>query len=83
MASPHFNLWDKTMPPIEEPHFPTAEEAAEKELEPEPNTVFGRRRLDLRQCWGGMIVFDCYYNQYPPKPMRFSKSGVPLVQEKE
>jgi len=81
MGYPQFNLRNSSPPPPEPP-FPTAEEAAEKELKPEPNTVFGMRRFDLKQRWGSMIVDDCY-NQYPPKLMRYSKSGVPLVKEKE
>jgi hypothetical protein len=66
MASPHFNLWDKTMPPIEE-DVPTATEI---NFRHERNRNFYERR-------------EQYANQYPPNPMRFSKSGVPLVKEKE
>ena len=52
MASPHFDLWDKTMPPIEE-DVPTATE------------------INFR------------HTSLSTKPVRFSKSGVPLVKEKE
>jgi len=54
------------------PDYVTRENASKK-LGPEPvTTLFGMRRLDPRQCYGSMIV-----------EVRFSRSGVPLVKEKE
>jgi hypothetical protein len=67
MGYPQFNLRNSPLPPIEEPPFPTAAEIALLRIRAEQRAENAARFL----------------YQYPPKPMRFSKSGVPLVQEKE
>jgi len=76
MASPQFDLRDKTMPPIEE-NVPTATEVNFRltSLTAHRGLSERNRNFDGRK--------EQYANQYPPKRIRFSKSGVPLVKEKE
>jgi hypothetical protein len=72
MASPQFDLRDKTMPPIEE-DAPTATEVNFR-----LTSLSAHRGLSERN-----RNFDGRREQYPPKRVRFSRSGVPLVKEKE
>jgi hypothetical protein len=69
MGYPQFNLRNSSPPPPEppEPPFPTAAEIA-----------WLRRRTEQRAEHAARFL-----HQYPPKLMRYSKSGVPLVKEKE
>jgi len=70
MSYPQFNVRNLPLPPRPEPPFPTEAEAAEIALL--------RRRAEKKAEDAARFLY-----KYPPKPMRFSKSGVPLVQEKE
>ena len=72
MASPQFDLRDKTMPPIEE-NVPTATEVNFRHTSLSTHRMLCERNRN----------FDGRREQYPPKRIRFSKSGVPLVKEKE
>jgi hypothetical protein len=74
MAYPQFDLRDKTMPPIEE-DAPTATEMNFRHTSLSRMLGESNRNLDGRR--------EQYANQYPPKRIRFSRSGVPLVKEKE
>ena len=76
MASPQFDLRDKTMPPIKE-DAPTATEINFRHTSLSTHRVLSERNRDF----DGRR--EQYANQYPPKRIRFSKSGVPLVKEKE
>ena len=73
MGDPRFNLRDSSLPPIEEPPFPTAAEIAfHHEMKAEL-----RRLAEQRAEHAARFLY-----KNPPNPMRFSKSGVPLVKEK-
>ena len=74
MAYPQFNLRDKTMPPIKE-DVPTATEMNFRHTSLSRMLGERNRNFDGRK--------EQYDNQYPPKRIRFSRSGVPLVKEKE
>jgi hypothetical protein len=76
MASPQFDLRDKTMLPIKE-DVPTATEINFRHTPLSTHRALceRNRNFDGRK--------EQYANQYPPKRIRFSRSGVPLVKEKE
>jgi hypothetical protein len=72
MGYPQFNLRNSPLPPIEEPPFPTAAEIAfHHEMKAEL-----RRLAEQRAEHAALFLY-----KNPLKPMRFSKSGVPLVKE--
>ena len=76
MGDPRFNLRDSSLPPIEE-DVPTATEMNFRHT----SLSTHRRLCERNRNFDGQR--EQYANQYSPKPVRFSKSGVPLVKEKE
>ena len=74
MASPKFDLENFVLLLTGEPPTSTATEISFRH---EMQAEF-RRRQEIRAEHAARFL-----DEHPPKPLRFSKSGVPLVKEKE